>query len=74
VRFRATLESELLNTNLNAKCSEYKLQKKPNSFSVSITIFVQILYFEVNKKERDTSGLSRFAWASEPTWASYIQT
>jgi len=41
LRFRAALESELPNTNLNAKCSECKLQNKLNSFSVSITIFEQ---------------------------------
>jgi hypothetical protein len=50
LRFCAALQSELLNTNLNAKCSEYKLQDKLNSFSVSIKIIVQILYLRWIKK------------------------
>jgi hypothetical protein len=73
LRFCATLESELLNDNLNAKCSEYKLENKLNSFSVSIKILYKFYISRWIKKKGNTSGLLSFAWPSELIWASYIQ-
>jgi hypothetical protein len=43
LRFRAPFERELLNANLNEKCSEYKLYYKLNPFGVTINVFTNFI-------------------------------